>query len=155
MNYDIIYINDKMKRYTFCTENIDSLINSIGDEIFTSIINFIHPVGQTVIYDEDSLNETDVNWERVFKFTNNFTGYEVGCNEFTVPIEKIENIPIDLLALNFLDRLKKKFADIVFVVYFILHDENLEFRFHMFRDDEGYWLSDFKKINYPLICLKG
>ena len=155
MNYNIIYDNNRFSECKIDLENADSLITPISDEVFSSIIGCIHSVGNTVIFDEDDITESDVNWERIFRFTNNYTGYEIGCNEFTIPIEKVENISIYLLAVNFLERLKNKFSNIEFVVYFIVKNQNLEFRFHVFREDEGFWISNFKDIKYSLLCIKG
>ncbi len=144
-----------MNRYKMNIENINSLVTMIGDEMFSSIIKYTHRVGKTVIFDEDNIKESDINWERILRFTNNYTGYEIGCNEFSFPIDKTENIPIDLLSLDFLGRLKEKFSDVEFVVYFIINDKKLEFRFHVFRENEGFWIDDFNKIEYPFLCVKG
>jgi len=144
-----------MSRYKAGIENGNSLVTMIGDEIFSSIIEYTHRLGETIIFDEDNINESDINWERIFRFTNNYTGYEIGCNEFSVPIDKVENISIDLLALDFLNRLKEKFSGVEFVVYFIVNHKKLEFRFHEFRENEGFWINDFNEIKYPFLCVKG
>ena len=60
----------------------DFCVPSKIDILFQNILEFTHQVGQSIIYDEDSLSDSDINWERVFKFSGDLTGYESGCNEF-------------------------------------------------------------------------
>lgn len=135
-------------------EKSDLLNSSISDELFSEIVKYTHPVGKAIIFDKDDITEFDVNWDRVLLKTN-YTGYEYCCNEFIVPIETVENIPMEILALDFLKRLKKKYIDVVLVVYSFVHDGNLEFRFHVFREDEGIWIDDFNWITNPFLCIKG
>lgn len=141
--------------YEIDIENNDLSTALIGDEIFSSIIECTHCVGETIIYDEENINESDVDWEKIFSFTNNYTGYEIGCNEFSIPIDKVENVSVYLLALDFLKRLKNKFSDVEFVIYFLINNEKLEIRYHVFRENEEFWIHDFNKIEYPFLCMKG
>ena len=153
-NYNIIF-NNIAVNHELDAKECDSLTTLVCDEIFSPIVKCTHPVGEAIIYDEDEITEFDVNWNRVFELRINYTGYEFTCNEFIVPFEKIQNIPIDFLAVEFLKRLKKKFIDMVFVVYFFVHDGNLEFRFHVFREEDGIWISDFDDFKCPFLCIKG
>jgi len=41
------------------------------------------------IYYEENINESDVDWEKIFSFTNNYIGYEIGCNEFSIVANNI------------------------------------------------------------------
>lgn len=153
-NYSVIF-NNTTNTCQLDAEECDLLTTSVCDEIFSPIVECTHPVGKTIIYDEDEITEFDVNWNRVFERRINYTGYEFTCNEFIVPFENVQNIPMDFLAIEFLKRLKKKFIDMVFVVYFFVHDGNLEFRFHVFREEDGFWISNFDSFKCPLVCIKG
>ena len=53
MNYNIIYENNM--NYEIDIENNDLSTALIGDEIFSSIIEYTHCVGETIIYDEEKV----------------------------------------------------------------------------------------------------
>lgn len=144
----MINMNSKMKLLTNTNGELDeAIINRLDNIIYnTRLIN------NCVIYDEDGLNDSDLNMDKILKFTKTFTAYEIGCNELV--IEKINPMPFTKIATYLLDSLTSKFVGCEFVVYIIAKEEMVEIRFHRYRENEGFWLSgNIDEYDEPLLCI--
>lgn len=143
-------MNKKMKqilkeeKFPETSFEIDAIVNRIVDKI--KIIN------NCIIYDQDgTLRESRVNFDRVLKMFGDWTGYEVSCNELRFSRKLINPNVFFTLAEQLSEMLLQKYAKKV-VIYIIMHDNEVELRFHVYREKEGLWLDeDLDKYNIPIL----
>ena len=80
-----------------------------------------------------------------------WTGYEVSCNELRFSRKLINPNVFFTLAEKLSEMLLQKYAKKV-VIYIIMHDNEVELRFHVYREKEGLWLDeDLDKYNIPIL----
>lgn len=105
-----------------------------------------------VIYDEDGINEDDINLDRIMKFVFDLTGYEIGCNEFRVEKNDIKDNQYQKIAINLLEMLETKYKNRKFAVYVCVNDDYIEIRFHTYRQEDGLWLDkNLNEYNVPVL----
>ncbi len=138
MSNIIVRLNSKMKKIDFI--NSDSEIDYVLIKELNDILYHIKTIKECVIYDTENTEEKDINFERIFKYVDDLTGYEVGCNEFK--FKRNANNSFSKVAEFFLLELIKKFPDCKFVVYILVEEKDFFLRFHKLRESEGIWLND-------------
>ena len=122
------------------------------DFFVNEIVNKTKIIGDCLVYDYDgSLREEKINFNRIFRLVGDKTGYEVNCNEFRVSKQTIHVSQYLELAQKLSEMLAQKFAKRKIVVY-ISVEENLEIRFHTYREEEANWLvDDLNKYDIPIL----
>lgn len=145
---------NKMMKKIVSNQTIESCDNKFN-AILDNILKKTRRIQESVIYDEDEIDESTINFERVFKFVGDWTGYEISCNEI-----RIENIMLSpnqyVTFANMLQKmLKNKYKDKDFVVYICLNDDYIEIRFHIYRENEGFWLNEnLNMYNSPILYVR-
>lgn len=124
------------------------------DIILTEIVSKTKKIKDCIIYDKDgTLEEEKINFNRIIQFVGDWTGYEVSCNELRFERKSIPQNQFKVLASRLSDMLSQKFNEKKIVVYISLCDNEIELRFHTYREDEGLWLDkDLNKYDMPILC---
>lgn len=149
----MLYMNRAMKKI-ISNQTVESCENKFNT-ILDNILKKTRRIQESIIYDEDEIDESTVNFERIFKFVGDLTGYEISCNEI-----RIENIMLSsnqyVIFANMLQKmLKNKYEDKDFVVYICLNDDYIEVRFHTYRENEGFWLNEnLDMYNTPVLYVR-
>ena len=145
-------MNDKMKKILIEKEGEKhcSKINTIVNEI----VNKTKIMKECIIFDIDaSLQEDKINFSKILNIAGDWTGYEVSCNEIRISKGVINASEILTLADKLSNLLYKKYNRNI-VVYISLFDDEIELRFHTFREDERLWLDkNLDKYDIPILCL--
>lgn len=148
----MLYINDKMKKVIAAQNNEE--LDEETKKILKDIVNQTKQMKDCIIFDDEGLNESDIHFDRVLKFVGDLTGYEVACNEFRKGKSEFWTAQFQKTASYINKMLKNKFGDREFAVYICINDEDIEIRFHTYRENEGLWLTeDFNEYNNPILCL--
>ncbi len=123
------------------------------DSILTEIVCKTKKIKDCIIYDKDgTLEEEKINFDRILQFVGDWTGYEVNCNELRFERNGISQSQFEVLASRLGDALSQKFNGKEIVVYISLFDNEIELRFHTYREDEGLWLDkDLNKYDMPIL----
>ncbi len=122
-------------------------------EFLKGIINKTKIIRDCVIYDDEGIDESDVDFDSVLKMVGDLTGYEVNCNEFRYEKNKIITYSYLNIANDLNNMLENKYRNRKFVIYVCVGDECIEIRFHTYRETEGSWLDeDLNKYNKPILC---
>ena len=124
------------------------------DIILTEIVSKTKKIKDCIIYDKaGTLEEEKINFNKIIQFVGDWTGYEVSCNELRFGRESIPQSQFEVLASRLSDILSHKFNQKKIVVYISLCDNEIELRFHTYREDEGLWLDrDLNKYDMPILC---
>lgn len=146
----MVTMNDEMKKI-ISVEN-----NQEADEkilyLLQDIVSKTKIIKDCVIYDEEGIKESDVDFESVLKVVGDLTGYEVGCNEFWFEKGKIAANQYLSVAEECNRMLKRKYKNRNFVVYICESDRCIEIRFHTDRAEESSWLvEDLNLYNNPIL----
>lgn len=148
----MVNMNEMMKLILEREENLEC--NSQIDKILYEIIDKTKIIKNCIIYDKDgTLKEDKINFSKIIYFFGDWTGYEVSCNELIFERQKI--LPNYFLALaNKLSYLlSQKYDGKKIVIYISLSDDEIELRFHTYREDERLWLDeDLNKYDKPILC---
>ncbi len=145
----MIKMNNKMKYIFF--EHLDDLNDEIIHQL-DEIVSNIKMVNSCIIYDKDGINDSDIDMDRILKFTKTLTAYEIGCNEFI--IKNVHSISLKKIASYLLDSMKRKFEGSEFVIYLIMKEDSAEIKFHKYRKDDGLWISDeINDYDEPILCM--
>lgn len=143
----MIIMNNKMKKLSIYEDKLDRETKEKLDQI----IKNTRLIKDCIVYDEENLNETSFNIDRVLKFTKTYTAYEIGCNELL--IDRTDNLAFTSISDYLLNSFEKKFKDFRFVVYLIVQENTVIIRFHIYRENEGFWLSnDLNEYDDPILC---
>lgn len=110
--------------------------------IIDKIINNTKPVKEAIIYDTEGIDESLIDFKRVFKYTDDWTGYEIMCNEISIPHSALPVSQYTIFAKQLKEALQFKFAGKRFVIYLCIKNEFVELKFHTYREDEGLWLDE-------------
>ncbi len=123
------------------------------DSILTEIVSKTKKIKDCIIYDKDgTLEEEKINFDRILQFVGDWTGYEVSCNELRYERTSISQNQFGVLVSRLGDMLSRKFNGTEIVVYISLYDNEIELRFHTYREDEGLWLDkDLNKYDVPIL----
>lgn len=124
------------------------------DTILTEIVSKTKKIKDCIIYDQDgTLEEEQINFNRIIQFVGDWTGYEVSCNELRFERKSIPQSQFGVLASRLSDMLSQKFNGKEIVVYISSCDNEIELRFHTHREDERMWLDkDLNKYDKPILC---
>lgn len=124
------------------------------DVVLAEIVDKTKKIKDCIIYDKDgTLEEEKINFNRIIQFVGDWTGYEVSCNELRFERKSIPQSQFLVLASRLSDMLSQKFNGKEIVVYILLCDNEIELRFHTYREDEGLWLDkDLNKYDMPILC---
>ncbi len=148
----MINMNNKMKKIIIEKEGEKHClkINTIVNEI----VNKTKIVKDCIIFDIDgSLEEDKINFSKILNMVGDRTGYEVSCNEIRISQEGVNASELLTLADELSILLYKKYNKNI-VVYISLFDDEIELRFHTFREDERLWLDkNLDKYDIPILCL--
>lgn len=118
------------------------------------IINKTKIIRDCVIYDDEGINEFDIDFDSVLKMVGDLTGYEVSCNEFRYEKNEVTAHSYINTAVDLNNMLKNKYKNRKFVIYVCVEDECIEIRFHTYRKTESCWLDkDLNKYDKPILCL--
>ncbi len=123
------------------------------DSILTEIVSKTKKIKNCIVYDKDgTLEEEKINFGRILQFVGDWTGYEVSCNELRFERNSILQSQFGVLASRLGDMLSQKFNGKEIVVYISLCDNEIELRFHTYREEEGLWLDkDLNKYDMPIL----
>ena len=111
------------------------------DSILTEIVSKTKKIKDCIIYDKDrTLEEEKITFDKILQFVGDWTGYEVSCNELRFERNNISQGQFRVLASRLGDMLSQKFNGKEIVVYILLCDNEIELRFHTYRENEGLWL---------------
>ena len=148
----MIKMNEMMKVILEREENQEG--NLQIDKILHEIIDKTKMIKDCIIYDKDgTLEEDNINFNRIIDFFGDWTGYEVSCNELIFEKQKILPKYFSALANRLSHLLSQKYGVKRIVVYISLCDDEIELRFHTYREDERLWLDeDLNKYDNPILC---
>lgn len=148
----MVKMNDIMKEILKDEEGSETCLQV--DAILKEIVDKTKLIHDCVIYDEyGTLEENEINFDRIIKFVGDWTGYEVSCNE--VKFERVQFSPNQFLVLatKLSYMLSQKYMGKKIVVYILLSEKELELRFHTQRENERVWLDeDLNKYGVPVLC---
>lgn len=149
---DMVYMNEMMELILKGEENQEC--DSQIDEIIYEIIDKSKIIRNCIIYDKDgTLKEDNINLSKIIYFFGDWTGYEVSCNELIFERQKILPNYFLSLANKLSYLLSQKYVGKKIVIYISLSDDEIELRFHTYREDEGLWLDeDLNKYDKPILC---
>ncbi|WP_281518730.1 hypothetical protein [Thomasclavelia cocleata] len=136
----MLYMNKAMEEIV-STQIIESYNNEINS-ILDKIVQKTRRIQDSVIFDEDEIDESTIDFERIFKFVDDWTGYEISCNEIRIEKSILSSNQYVTFANMLHEMLKNKYIDKKFVVYICLNDNYIEVRFHTYRENEGFWLNE-------------
>ncbi len=149
----MIIMNKKMKKQN--NDIIDEKNSDDLNKIITHIVKNTKLIKEAVIFDEDGINESDVDFDEIFSIVNDWTGYEIGCNEIRIENRKFESHQYSTFARILHESLKEKYPDKHFLVYLMLDNDYVEIRFHILRNNEEIWISnDLNTYDTPILCVK-
>lgn len=147
----MVNMNDQMRK--IISNDNDQKRDEKMHEFLKGIINKTKIIRDCVIYDDEGIHESDVDFDSVLKMVGDLTGYEVNCNEFRYEKNKIINYSCLDIATDLNHMLENKHRNRKFVIYVCVGDEHIEIRFHTYRETEGSWLDeDLNKYNKPILC---
>ncbi|MGN0294648.1 MAG: hypothetical protein ACI4D3_11670 [Lachnospiraceae bacterium] len=137
----MIKMNGKMKQL-FETQKSNQISSEI-DLIVERIVEKTRLIKDCIIFDEDeSLDEKQIDFHVIMKFVNDWTGYEVSCNELKFSLSEI---PVNQF-LDFIEKmnfsLSQKYKKRKFVIILCVCDGEIDLRFHTYRKNEGLWLDE-------------
>lgn len=146
----MLNMNDKMKKIISNESNLNLEKKYLA--FLDEIISKTKRVGDCIIYDDEGISDSDINWEKIFKLVGDFTGYEVACNEFRWEKGECDVTQCQKLAQDMLNMLQNKYKEKQFVVYVYINDGNIDVRFHTYRATEGFWLmEDLNGYDNPIL----
>lgn len=147
----MLHMNEEMKKIV-SSQFIDNSAAVNQHTLINSIVGKTRAIQCCVIYDEENIEESKIDFKRIFKFVNNWTGYEISCNEIRIEKKDLPSNQYVAFANMFAESLKKNYTSNNFVVYMIVDDDYIELRFHIYREDEGLWLnSNLNVYNCPIL----
>ena len=121
-------------------------------DLVKSIVDKTRTIKEAVIIDEDSIDESTVNFNMLFRFVNNWTGYEVSCNEFQIENELSSCRDVIAFVELLKKALEKKYTDRRFKVFAFFDGGTTTVHFHVIREDEGAWLdANLEKYKNPIV----
>ena len=146
----MINMNDTMKAIIEKEEEYNVQL----DNVINKIVDNIKIIKECIIYDEDgTLEEEKINFDRILKFVGDWTGYEVSCNEFRFEKEIIKPNQFLIFANKLSNKISQKYNEKKNVIYIILNDD-VELRFHTYRENEKLWLDEnLNQYDIPILCL--
>lgn len=137
----MVNMNEMMKLILEGEENQEC--DSQIDEILYEIIDKTKIIKNCIIYDKDgTLKEDEINFSKIMYFFGDWTGYEVSCNELIFERQKILPNYFLALAKKLSYLLSQKFDEKKIVIYISLSDDEIDLRFHTYREDERLWLDE-------------
>lgn len=146
-------MNEAMKKIISnpTIENCDNNTNMILEDILKKT----RKIKESIIYDEEKIDESAIDFKRVFKFVDDWTGYEISCNEIRIEKVMLSTNQYVTFANTLGEMLKNKYKERDFVVYICLNDDYIEIRFHVYRENEGLWLNgNLNMYNNPILYVQ-
>lgn len=148
----MLIINDEMKK--IISNSVTQRLDIKTKTFLQEIVNNTKILKDCVIYDEDGIEESMINWNRMLKIVGDATGYEIGCNEFRLEKDEVGAGQYQMLAYELHAMLKDKYPNRKFVIYLSVNDGYPEIRFHTYRTEDGFWLQeDLNVYIAPILCL--
>ena len=149
---DMINMNEKMKKAITVANNEDLDTKTIA--FLEEIVSKTKIINDCVIYDDEGIEESDIDWDRIGKFFGDLTGYEVSSNEIRLWKDEFRTQQYQKIASSLHNMLKNKYRNRRFAVYVCVYEDSIDIRFHTYRITEGFWLlEDLNGYEDPIICL--
>ena len=148
----MVKMNDMMKALLMDEKEENACIQL--DAILRKIVSKTKKINDCIVYDEEgTMEEEKINFDKIIQFVGDWTGYEASCNELRFESNSISQSQFLVLASSLSNMLSQKFNGKEIVVYILLCDNEIELRFHTYRDNEGLWLDDdLNKYDNPILC---
>ena len=147
----MIKLNMKMEKL------LDNSLYQLNDEeineMTTNIVDKTKLIREGVVYDEyGELEEQKIDFEKIFKYVGDWTGYEINCNELCFDREEISLSDMVIVAQKMREMLSNKYKGRNFIVYVSALEEQIEVRFHCVRSEEIPWLDkNIEKYDIPIL----
>ena len=126
------------------------------NSIIDRITHNTKTIKESIVYDTEGIDESLVDFKRIFKYVDDWTGYEIMCNEILVHSSELPVSQYIVFAKKLQDSLQSKFAGKRFVIYLCVKKDFIELRFHTYRKNEGLWLNDnLNEYDNPILCFLG
>lgn len=123
------------------------------DNILKEVVDKTKIIKDSIIYDKDgSLEEENINFTKIIQMTGDWTGYEASCNELRFDSNIICPSQFQELANRLNYMLSQKHEGRKMVVYISMYGEDIELRFHTYRENETMWLEqNLEKYDVPVL----
>lgn len=146
MNQSMINILDK-KKFVSSKKKSDSLIKNIVENTILK--------NDCLLYDKDKkIQESSISRQWIKEKFFDFVSYEATINEIRYEKKFFSNINIFYLVNKLSCELETKFSRRI-VLYLLLHDSDVDIRFHTFRPTENDWLdNDLDSYDNPIIMCR-
>ena len=147
----MVNMNDSMKQLLQKSGEVEDVFKL--NQISEKVVNGTKLVKDCVIFDETGkLDETKINFSRILKFVKDWTGYEIACNELRFSIEEIPPKGFLYFIEKLNTDLSMKYEKRQFGIILSIIDNEVDLRFHTYREDEGLWLDkDLNKYDNPIL----
>ena len=118
--------------------------DKVIEQVCYDILSKIKQVGDCIVYDEcNALDSKTNSEEEITKRYGDRTGFEIWYNE--IRLSRYKNFNIGYI-LPFLDaikhKMKTKYPRLYCYVIYVTETQDIDFRFHVYREEEGMWLDD-------------
>ena len=120
-------------------------------EFVALIVEKTRLIGEAVVYDDEGIDETKVDFSRIFSFVNDWTGYEISCNEIQVNCSQYSADDCIILIRDIKNALEDCFQNRRFVVFVTITEQEAVIQFHTFRENAQSWLlQDIELYSEPI-----
>lgn len=149
----MVYMNEAMKEIV--GTQIPEIHNAAFTEVLEDILTKTKRIQNAVIYDNEGIEESRIDFQRVLQFAGDWTGYESSCNEIRLERSAVSSDQYAAFAEMLQERLREKYPARNFVTYIILNDSFMDVRFHTDRENEAPWLDvDLDAYTNPILCAR-
>ena len=126
------------------------------NNIVDRVIYNTKAIKESIVYDTEGIDESLVDFKRIFKHVDDWTGYEIMCNEILLQSSDLPAFQYTAFCKKLHDSLQSKFVGKRFVIYLCVKKDFIELRFHTYRENEGLWLNEnLNEYNDPILCFLG
>lgn len=126
------------------------------NSIIDRITHNTKTIKESIVYDTEGIDESLVDFKRIFKYVDDWTGYEIMCNEILFQSSVLPASQYIVFAKKLQDSLQSKFSGKRFAIYLCAKNDFIELRFHTYRKNEGLWLNDdLNEYDDPVLCFLG
>jgi hypothetical protein len=144
-------MNDAMRKILQNIMPTKDNIHAI-DNLCNEILSKIQKANDCIIYDKQNIiKEHHFDFNKQIKLLGDRTGLEMWYNEIRLDGLKTSNILQFLKTMK--EKLNNKYVNTEFcLIIYLSEDNDIDFRFHTYRKEEGLWLNEnLEKYNGPII----